>query len=57
MVLSFMNTSWLDIFHNTFVRTVYWMRSTTTERTPTTTVHYCGHWKNQNQVNYFLILG
>ena len=52
-----MNTSWLDIFHNTFVRTVYWMRSTTTERTPTTTVSYCGHWKNKNQVNYFLILG
>ena len=45
-------------FHNTFARTVNWMRSTTTERTPTTTILYCGHWKNKvNQVTYFLILG
>ena len=56
MVLSLMNTSWLDIFYNTFARTVNWMRSTT-ERTPTTTLLYCGHWKNKNQVNCFLILG
>ena len=51
-----MNTSWLDIFYNTFARTVNWMRSTT-QRTPTTTILYCGHWKNKNQVNCFLILG
>ena len=43
-------------FHNTFARTVNCMRSTTRERTLTTTVLYCGHWKNKNHAKHFLIL-